>query len=174
MDAGTAALIGAFGGAGIGFAGALKVASDQRLEARRSEKRRALASYLGALYPVISELKEMPPNKKPDLIDKAIEHVSSEQTTWVRTRKGLVAMSPHMFGRHDRLSSAFAYVQLLDMPAPVLSAVEAANDYMIELGEERSETILGRWPAVRKDLLDASSHLESKEPKWWRRSAVGE
>jgi hypothetical protein len=174
MDAGTAALIGAFGGSGIGFAGALKVAADQRLEDRRSEKRRAMASYLGALYPVISELKEMPKNKEPDLVSKAIEQVSGEQATWVRTRKGLVAMSPHMFGRQDRLSSAFAHVQLLDMPDPVMDAVEAANDYAIELGEERSEAILGRWPTVHKDLLDASRLLDAQDPKWWRRSPVGE
>jgi hypothetical protein len=48
MDAATAGLIGAFGGAGLGFAGALKINSDQRKEAQRSERRRAFGVYLTA------------------------------------------------------------------------------------------------------------------------------
>jgi hypothetical protein len=61
----------------------------------------------------------MPPNKDIDSITKALEWVSGEQATWARTRKGLVAMSPHIFGRIDRLSVAQARVQLLDMPERV-------------------------------------------------------
>jgi hypothetical protein len=44
-----------------------------------------------------------------------------------------------MFGRMDRLSSAMADLQLLDMPARVMEAVEAANDYATEPGDERNE-----------------------------------
>lgn len=169
MDAGVAALMGAFGGAGIGFLGAIKVAADQRVETRHIERRHALASYVGALTPVVSELREMPPNKEPDLVTKAIDQISGEQASWVRTRKGLVAMSPHMFGRVDRLASAFAQVQLLDMPREVMEAVEAANDYAIELGEERSEDLVARWPPIHANLLDASKLLDPERPKWWRR-----
>lgn len=155
MDAGVAALVGAFGGAGIGFLGAIKVAADQRGETRLTERRHALATYLGALTPVVAELKEMPPNREPDLVSKAIEQISGEQATWVRTRKGLVAMSPHMFGRMDRLSLAMAHLQLLDMPDPVMKAVEAANDYAAELGEERSKGLIERWPSIHADLIAA-------------------
>ncbi|HKZ15050.1 MAG TPA: hypothetical protein VJL81_14520 [Solirubrobacterales bacterium] len=154
MDAGTAALIGAFGGAIIGFLGAIKVAADQRVEARRIEKRHALAVYLGALTPVVGELKEMPPNKEPNFLTKAIDQASGEQATWVRTRKGLVAMSPHIFGRMDRLSSAMAQVQLLEIHPGVMDAVEAANDYAAKLGEERSEELIQRWPSIHAELLE--------------------
>jgi hypothetical protein len=40
-----AGLIGAFGGAGIGFLGTLRVASIQRREDRLAERRRAFADY---------------------------------------------------------------------------------------------------------------------------------
>lgn len=168
MDAGAAALIGALGGAIIGFFGAIKVAADQRDEANRSEKRRSLAAYLGALTPVVSELKAMPPNKEPDLLTKVVEQMSTEQATWVRTRKGLVAMSPHMFGRMERLSLAIAQVQLLDMPPSVVDAVEAANDYAAELGDERSDELIARWPLIHADLLSASQLLNSEPNGWWR------
>lgn len=170
MDAGVAALVGAFGGAGIGFLGAIKVAADQRVEARLSERRHAMATYLGALSPVVAELKEMPPNKEPDLVEKAIERISGEQATWVRTRKGLVAMSPHMFGRMDRLSSALAQVHLLDMPAGVMKAVEAANDYAVELGEERSEDLVARWPSIHAELLATSKLLDPDRHRHFGRS----
>jgi hypothetical protein len=161
MDAATAGLIGAFGGAGIGFLGAIKVAADQRDDARQIERRQALTGYLGALYPVVGELREMPPNKDPDLLTKAIDQLSGEQAAWVRTRKGMIAMSPHSFGRMDRLSSAMAQVQLLDMPSEVMEAVESASDYVRELGEERSEELVGRWPSIREALLSASRRLEA-------------
>jgi hypothetical protein len=159
MDAALAGLIGAFGGAGIGLLGALKVNADQRQEAERSERRRAFAVCLGALYPVVSELREMPPNSEPDALTRAIDQLLGEQASWVRTRRGLAATSPQMFGRMDRLSAAMAVVQTLAMPAALLEAVEAANDYVAELGEERSEELVARWPAVRARLLEAARLL---------------
>jgi hypothetical protein len=120
MDAAVAGLIGAFGGAGVGFLGTLTVSADQRREARRKDMHRALADYLGALYPAVTELRELPSNKEPDALTRVIDRMSGEQATWMRTRKGLVATSPHIFGRMDRLSAAFARVQMLGMPVTVL------------------------------------------------------
>lgn len=160
MDAALAALLGAFGGAAIGFAGSLKVNADQRREADRIEKRRALAAYLGALYPAVSELREMPPDKDLDMIGRAIEMLSGEQASWIRTRRALVASSPQMFGRMDRLAAAMARVQTLAMPATVTQAVEGANDYVVELGRERSEELVAAWPEIRAELLAAVSSME--------------
>jgi hypothetical protein len=168
LDAAAAGLIGAFVGAGIGFLGALKLARDQRRGSLVTEKREALAAYLGALYPAVGELREMPPNKNVDPISKAIDRLSGEQATWVRGRRGLVAMSPHIFGRIDRLSLALARVQLLHMPGAVMDVVEEANDYVSDLGEERDEELLARWPAIREGLLDAVELLDERSPRWWQ------
>ncbi len=170
MDAATAGLIGAFGGGALGLLGALKVGADQRREALATERRQALAAYLGALYPAVGELREMPPNKEVDPINKALDWVGGEQATWVRTRKGLVAMSPHIFGRIDRLSLALASVQLLGMPKPVMEAVEAANDYVAELGQQRTPELIDRWPSIRQELLDASELVDREQRPRWRPS----
>lgn len=159
MDAAAAGLIGAFGGAGIGFAGALKINTDQRKEAQRNERRRALAVYLGALYPVVSELREMPPNSEPDALTRMIDRLQGEQASWVRTRRGVVAAFPHAFGRMDRLSGAMAVVQTLEMPAAVLEVVEKANDYAAELGEQRTDELVEKWPEIQKELLYAAKLL---------------
>ena len=160
MDAAVAGLIGAFGGSGIGLAGALRINAVQRRDGDIAEKRRAFAAYLGALYPAVAELREMPPNKEPDLLMRAIDGVSSEQASWVRTRKGITAMSPHMFGRMDRLSAAVAVVQMLDMPPAVMEAFDQANDYVAELGEERTDELRAAWPGIREKLLDAARLLD--------------
>jgi hypothetical protein len=110
----------------------------------------------------------MPKNKEPDPLTKAFDRLKGEQATWVQTRKGVVATSPHMFGHMDRLSAALARVQLLDMPAAVMEAVENANEYAIEVGEERTPALIERWPAVHRELVAAGAYLESR-PRWPRR-----
>lgn len=159
MDAAVAGLVGALGGAGLGFISSLKISSDQRREAQRLERQRAFAVYLGALYPAVAELREMPANKEPNVLTKIIDQVSGEQASWMRTRKGVIAMSPHMFGRLDRLSAAVALVQALDMPASVISAFDRANDYVAALGEERTEERLATWPDIQEQLLAAAQLL---------------
>lgn len=102
----------------------------------------------------------MPPNKEPNALTRAIDQLSGEQASWARTRKGMVEMSPHMFGRIDRLSAAMAVVQVLEMPAAVSEAIEKSNDYAAELGEERTEELVAAWPEVREDLLEAARLLD--------------
>ena len=102
----------------------------------------------------------MPPNRDPDVLSRAIDRVSGEQASWARTRKGMVEMSPHMFGRMDRLAAAMAVVQTLEMPAAVMEVVEAANDYAAELGEERTKELVAAWPEIREDLLEAARLLD--------------
>lgn len=159
MDAAVAGLIGAFGGASLGILGALKINADQRRQAQQSERQRAFSAYLGALYPVITELREMPQNSEPDALTRVIDRLQSEQVAWVRTRKGMVSTFPHAFGPMDRLSAAMAVVQTLEMPTAVLEVVERANDYAAELGEERTDALRERWPELQEQLLGAAKLL---------------
>ena len=50
-------------------------------------------------------------------------------------------------------------VQTLEMPAAVLEIVEKANDYAAELGEERTEELVEKWPEIQKKLLAAAKLL---------------
>lgn len=101
----------------------------------------------------------MPPNGEPDALTRLIDRVQGEQAAWVRTRRGVVATFPHAFGRMDRLSGAMAVVQTLEMPATVLEIVETANDYAAELGEERTEELVEKWPEIQKQLVAAAKLL---------------
>lgn len=161
MDAALAGLIGALGGATIGLVGALKINADQRDAAARAEKQRAFAAYLGALYPAVAELREMPPNKEPDLLERAVDRISSEQATWVRTRRGIAEMGAPFLGRIDRLSAATALVQVLDMPKQLMSAFDEANDYVQRLGEDRTPKRLAEWSAIYSRLHAANELLRA-------------
>lgn len=159
MDAALAGLIGAFGGAGIGLGGTLKVGRVQQREARRKEQEHAFAAFLGALYPAVSELREMPPNREPNLVEKATDLLSSEQAQWARTRRAMLAMSPQIFTRMDRLSSAMALLQVLDMPEQIMNAVEDANDYVVRLGEDRTPDRLDEWEFIYDRLHVAKASI---------------
>lgn len=145
VDPALAALIGAFGGAGIGLVGTQLVSAAERREASQRDKRRAFAAYLGALYPAVSELRSMPPNRPPNALERAQGKLTDEQAAWIRTRKAMTEATPHLFGRIDRLSLATAEVEVLDMPPEVLKAVEASNDYVERIGEERTDELKAEW-----------------------------
>ena len=68
----------------------------------------------------------------------------------------------------DRLSVALAGVQLLGMPESVMAVVEAANDYVVELGDERTDELVARWPSIREELLDVVRLLDPEPHRWWR------
>lgn len=167
MDPAAAALIAGLGGAAVGFAGALKVSSAQRQAEFRRDQREALSAYIGALYPAVGELRELPPNKELDLVNKAIDKLSGEQATWVRTRRALLKISPHLFGRIDRLSLALARVQVLGMPPEVMVTVKTATDYVNELSNDRSPEVIDRWPSLHTELLEAARTLDTRTTSPW-------
>jgi hypothetical protein len=74
----------------------------------------------------------------------------------------------------DRLASAMAHLQVLDMPEELMSAVEEANDYVARLGEDRTSERLDEWPAIYDRLHVAKALLEASGPEvrgWNRRRA---
>lgn len=141
--------------------------SAQRQAESRRDRREALSAYIGALYPAVGELREMPPNKELDLVNKAIDKLSEEQATWVRTRRALLKISPHLFGRIDRLSLAFARVQVVGMPPAVMDTIEAAMDYVEDLSEDRSPELIGRWPSLHTELLEAARVVDRRARSRW-------
>jgi hypothetical protein len=170
MDPALAALLGTFGGAGIGLLGTQRISATERKEASKRERRRAFASFLGALYPAVSELRSMPPNKLPNILEQAQEKLSNEQADWIRTRKAMVSATPHLFIRIDRLSLATAEVQTLDMPPKVKEAIEDANHYVERLGEERTEELKAEWPSIYVRLHEAKRLLVAEsDSSWWQR-----
>jgi hypothetical protein len=159
MSAAVAGLIGAFGGALVGLGGAWWLDRAQRIRSDARERRRAYAAFLGALYPAVAELREMPPNRNGGLYERLDSLLTTEQAAWVKTRRGLAATSPQLFSRVDRLLAAIALLQVLDLPDEVTSAVDDAVEYVERLGEDRTPGRVAEWPPLHERLQRAVALL---------------
>lgn len=161
--AAAAALVGAFGGAWLGFLGARRISSSDRAEARRVQRQEIFASYLGALYPVVAELREMPANPKGwrTFVSETIDSLQGEAASYVSARRALEGIGNQHVIRADRLAAAVAQVQVLGMPDEVVAAFDAANEYVESLGEERTDELKARWPALHERLQSAARLLDA-------------
>jgi hypothetical protein len=154
-----AALLGAFGGSLIGLVGAVAIDRAQRGRSVTAERQRAFAGFLGSLYPVVAELRDMPPNRAGGLFDRIDSLLSTRQSSWARTRRGLAAVSPQLFPRIDRLLAMVATLQVIDLPKEVRCAVDEASEYVERLGEERSPDLVAAWPDIHERLQNAAALL---------------
>lgn len=163
MDPGAAALIGA----AIGLVGAAGISKAERHETRARERRQAFAAFTGALYPVVAELRDMPPVRPRSRFDTALDRWRDPAQEWVAAQKAVAKLGgrPHVLG--DRLAASFAYIQVLDMPEQAMDAVRAANDYVERLAADRSDALKAEWQAIHANLDTAATLLG--RPKWWSR-----
>lgn len=163
VDAWLTALIavaGTLAGSVVGVRGALAISRQERRDALRAEIRRAFAAYLGALYPVVAELRDMPAMPSPRLLDVWTDRLRGEAATWVLTRKRLRrALGDRPRELMDRLALAAAQLQVLPLPPEMRSAFDAANEYAERLAKRRSPAIKAEWPAVYGRLMAAAEAL---------------
>lgn len=159
MDATTAGLVGAFGGAAIGFIGSLIADRAQGRRLLSSERQRAFAAFVGALYAAIGEFRSMPPNRHGGLFEKFHSLFRTEQAQWVEAQQGLARTSPQLFNRIDRLLAALALLQILDMPKEAMATVEEASDYAERLAADRTPALREEWWEIRERLLSAKDLL---------------
>ncbi len=74
-------------GAAVGVGGALTISREDRRHAAREDLRRALAVYLGALYPSVSELKELPPTRPEPALARWLTRLERDDVRWLRQRR---------------------------------------------------------------------------------------
>jgi hypothetical protein len=159
MDAATAGLIGAFGGALVGLLGAWTIDRAQTRRTAQLERRRAFGHFLGALYSAVGEFRDMPPDRAGGLFEKLDSVLTTDQLAWVQARRGIARTSPELFGRLDRLLLSVAQLQVLDLPIEVSAAVDDATRYVEQLAATRTTAQKEEWWAVRERLLDAGWQL---------------
>lgn len=162
------ALIGVGGvllGAIVGVRGALVVSRDERRHEQREDLRRALAAYLGALYPAVNELRELPPARPAPRVARWIDSLQPSDAAWARQRR----REYRLYGyRHreggDRLAASVAQLQVRAMPAELRAAVDRANGYIERLGEQRTKELREEWSSVHGDLMRGRQVLDSWLP----------
>lgn len=145
-------------GVGLGYLGSRHVSREERRVAARAELRRALASYLGAIYPLVAELRAMPEVRATRISD-IVERLSSDAAVYVRSRRQIAKLGPRPLELMDRFVAMTANLQVLPKPAPLEAAFTAANDYVEQLTETRSEELKNGWPEIWRSLQLAATVL---------------
>lgn len=152
-------------GAVVGARGALAVSREDRLHAQREDVRRALAGYLGALYPSVAELRELPPARPESKLESGLKRLERDDVRWVRQRR----REHLLYGDRHRelaakLAAAAAELQVRPMPDALRAAFDRANDYVERLGEQRTPELLNEWASVYADLMQGRGVLDTWRP----------
>jgi hypothetical protein len=152
---------GTLGGAGVGYRGALAINRHDHTAAVRDRARHALAEYLGTLYVSVAELRDLPSNKPPNWLDQKVDALRGEQGAWVARRRTEYKLSGDRYRElAGRLATAAAQLQVLPLPDKVRQAVDAANAYVEQLGEQRTPELKAKWPEIHAGLMAAVKTLE--------------
>jgi hypothetical protein len=155
-------------GVGLGYISSRAVSKSERDEASRADMRRAVSAYLGALYPAVAQMRAMP-NVQPGALSDLLDRLRGEAATYVHAQRQLAAMGSRHMILADQLVAAYAGLAVMDVPPRLRTAVDESFAWMAELGENRSEEVKARWPAIWAELDAAVSALAASKPPAWRR-----
>lgn len=157
------AVAGTLAGAALGVAGAARISRAARREALNDRMRDAFGIYLGALYPAVADLRELPDVEGLPVLDQAVNRLRGEKATFIASRRReRQIFGDGMRNRAHGVGVALAGLQVLPLPMPVRSAVDVANDYLERLGERRTEDLKAEWTEVHKKLMAAAELLRSQ------------
>ncbi len=139
---------GPLAGVGLGYIGSARIARRARDTERERELRQALGRYLGALYPFVAEMREMPAVEIGPA-GRFVDRMRGEPATYVAGRRGI----QRNFGNRpltvsDRLADAIAQLQVLGLPSALEEVIEATNAYVDRLAAERTQAVKDEWTDV--------------------------
>lgn len=118
--------------------------------------------FLGAIYPAVAELRELPDVNGLPAVDKAYNKIRGERATYVAGRR----RERQIFGdglrdRSHRVAIAVADLQVLPLPQQARDAVDASLNYLERLSERRTAALKAEWSTVHADLARAAELLRS-------------
>jgi hypothetical protein len=157
---------GALAGTGLGYRGALAINRRDREHAQRVQMRDVFAEYLAAIYQSVAFLQDLPPATEPSAFSRAIDRYRGETATWIALQRSQRSI---MGNRHYELAgqvvAALAQLQVLPLPADARAALDAADDYLMRLGEQRTPEIKAEWSRIRARLIAAAEEVGVEPPR---------
>ena len=156
---------GTLGGTGFGYLGARAINRDDRSAALREQMRTAVGDYFGLLVVSVAELRDLPPRKEPNALDQAVDKLRGEQGAWVARRRTEYRLTGDRYRQiASQLAVATVKLQTLPLPPDVRAAVDAGNDYVERLGEDRTPELVKEWAEVHERMVKSLTSLE-KQPR---------
>lgn len=155
-------------GALLGLRGARGISREERVELAQNETLRAFSTYFGALAPVVSELRQLPAvetSPAVDLLNRVDKAIRGEGAIYLAARR---REQQTLGGRpreiSARLGAAYIDLRLRDLPPTVRAVIEESSDYVGRLGEQRTDELIGEWPAIHARLIAANDELRRGLP----------
>ena len=155
-------------GALLGLKGARNISREERAEAAQNQTLRAFSTYFGALVPVVSELRQLPAvetSPAVDLLNRVDEAIRGEGAIYLAARRReqqILGGRPREMSA--RLGAAYIDLRLRDLPPTVSAVIEESSDYVGRLGEQRTDELIGEWPAIHARLIGANDELRRGLP----------
>jgi hypothetical protein len=148
----------------------LRASRAERAEQRRRDLDNAAAEFLAAIVQAVAFLSDLPhiDERHPivmfgNLSDR-IQDAVSPGSSWLKNRRGMRRyLGEQPFLPAERVVDAASRLQVLDPGPELAAAVDAAIDYMIALGGDRTQPQLEKWPEIRRQLLDAIALTRNRE-----------
>lgn len=154
-------LLGVGVGALLTYLGTALVESRRRHDDAATERRRALAQFLGRLYNVVGTISQWPQELPPSLLERlraaTWERSARVRTNdWVRSQRRMrKVFGDNLYEPMHRFTESYAALQLLTLEPSVRREIEATTDYVERLAKDRSETMQAEWGTRRARLLEA-------------------
>jgi hypothetical protein len=153
------------GGALLGLKGARDISREERAAEALAETLRAFSTYFGALIPVVSELRQLPPvepNPAVDVLNRIDKAIRGEGAVYLAARR----REQEILGGRNReqsavLAAAYIDLRLRPLPPTVRVAIEEASDYVGRIAEQRTDKLIAEWPAIHAKLIDANDELRT-------------
>jgi hypothetical protein len=127
--------------------------------------RRAFGVYLGALYPAVAELRELPPVRQPSPLVALMNRLEPRDVAWAKQRE----REFRRYGDRHRqnasaLAAAVADLQVQAKPDLLRVAFDRANDYIERLGEQRTPELRAEWTSVHAHLMREAHAIDNWVP----------
>lgn len=141
----------------------LKAAHGAREDQRRRDLDAALSEFLAAVTKAFGRMANLPhmdpahPMHRLSRWRSGIgERLFGPAHGWANQQIGLRrTLGDEPMLPAERVVDAASRLRILDLGSDLTKAIDETLDYLVDLGDDRSETQLARWPAIRTRLLDA-------------------
>jgi hypothetical protein len=138
------------------------IARRERRYSLNARMRDAFGVFLGALYPAVADLRELPDVDGLPKLAEGYNRLRGERATFVANRR----REREIFGdvlrdRAHRVAIAVADLQVLPLPQEAREAVDKSIDYLERLGERRTPELKAEWSVIHAQLAGAAALLRA-------------
>jgi len=160
---------GTLAGGGLGAWAALRAGGLQAAAQVRRDLDRALSDYLGATVKAVAAISRVPDvdpqhwfHRFSNVVERGKTAALGPTVGWTQTEAGVRRVfGDRPFAPAEAYVDAAVRLRVLDPGAGFEAVMESVSDYLIELGQRRTQEVLDQWPDVHRELTAAIQQVRA-------------